>query len=81
MENSTVNPDYTTSVLTEDKSIFTEKLFLFMIAIRGVLNFIVQFIATFLNVSTIIAISKYKDLQITSNALVVRFPLEILWLS
>ena len=81
MENSTVNPDYTTSVLTEDKSILTEKLFLFMIAIRGVLNFIVQFIATFLNVSTIIAISKYKDLQITSNALVVCFPLEILWLS
>ena len=75
MDNSTVNPDYTTPVLKEDQfiDIHTEKLYLFKIAIRGVLNFIVQFTATFLNVSTIVTISKYKDLQVTSNALVVCF--------
>ena len=75
MENSTVNADYITSVLTENQFIDlnTKKLFFFKIAIRGVLNFIVQFIATFLNLSTILAISKYKELQVTSNALVVCF--------
>ena len=75
MENSTENLDYITSVLTENQFIDlnTERLFFFKIAIRGVLNFIVQFIATFLNASTIVAISKYKDLQVTANALVVCF--------
>ena len=73
MENSTVGLNYNTSVLTEDKHVLTEKLYLFKIAVRGVLNSIVQLIASFLNVSTITAIYRYKDLQVTSNALVVCF--------
>ena len=73
MENSTDGFNCNTSILTEDKLILTEKLYLFKIAVRGVLNSIVQLIASLLNVSTIAAIYRYKDLQVTSNALVVCF--------
>ena len=51
----------------------SQKEYLFKVAVRGVLNYIVQLIATFLKVSTIVTIWKYRGLHITSNALVVCF--------
>ena len=48
---------------------------IFTIAIRGVVLYCVQLIATFLNITTMVATFKYKNLQITSNALIVCFSL------
>ena len=50
------------------------KLF-FNIMVRGVLNCSINLLATFMNVSTIVAICKYKNLKTTSNALIVGFSL------
>lgn len=44
---------------------------IFFIVTRGAINFVIGFIASFLNVSTVTVILKYKELQITSNALVI----------
>ena len=48
---------------------------LFNIMVRGVLNCSINLLATFLNVSTIVAICKYKNFKTTSNALIVGFSL------
>ena len=61
------------SVYLEVGRLETESGYIFRLVLRGVLNYIVQLIATFLNVTTIVAVFKYKNLQITSNALIVCF--------
>ena len=47
--------------------------YIFFVTVRGVLNFLIQLIVTFLNISAITVIFKNKVLQISSNALVVCF--------
>ena len=71
MDNISANLSY----LAERNHMLTEKQYLFKVAVRGYLYYIIQVIATFFNVCTIVVISKYKALQITSNALVVCFSL------
>ena len=46
---------------------------LFTVMVRGILNCSVNLLATFLNVSTIVVICKYKNLKTTSNALIIGF--------
>ena len=55
------------------QSLETNSQYIFRIATRGVLNYAIQLIATFLNVTTVIAVQKYKNLQIVSNAVIVSF--------
>ena len=62
-----------TLYVNDEQSDLSENEYLFKLAVRGVLNYIVQLIATFLNVSAIVAIWKYRGLHITPNALVVCF--------
>ena len=62
-----------TFFVDDEQDDLSEKEYLFKVAVRGVLNYIVQLIATFLNVSTIVVIWKYRGLHITSNALLVCF--------
>ena len=50
-----------------------ENNLLFNITVRGVLYCAINFIATFLNVSTIVVTYRYQKLQISSNALLVCF--------
>ena len=47
--------------------------YIFFVAVRGVLYFVIQLTITFLNISTIIVIYKNRTLQISSNALVLCF--------
>ena len=67
-------PSYFTNILrnqTDGEN--AQTLFVFNVVVRGVLNCIVNFWATFLNVSSIIVICRNKNLQTTSNALVMSF--------
>ena len=73
MANITENND--TSILLDNDPMLTETQQIYRIVVRGVLNYLIQLTATFLNVSTIIAVKKYKKLQITSNALIICFSL------
>ena len=45
-----------TFFVDDEQDDLSEKEYLFKVAVRGVLNYIVQLIATFLNVSTIVVI-------------------------
>ena len=51
----------------------TRPKFIFYVSIRGVLLSAVMILVSFLNISTIVVIYKYRVLQITSNALIVCF--------
>ena len=63
LESST-SPPAKTGTLTKPE-------FIFYAVVRGALYCVVQIVATFLNVSTLIAISKHRNLQVTSNGLVM----------
>ena len=77
MENTTLYVKFTVgSVINStvgEVDEMSRSEYIFFIAVRGVLNFVIQLIVTFLNTSTIIVIFKNKSLQISSNALVVCF--------
>ena len=67
-------PSYFTNILrnqTDGEN--AQTLFVFNVVVRGVLNCIVNFWATFLNVSSIMVICRSKNLRTTSNALVMSF--------
>ena len=77
MESTTLSETLTSTsvnistVVEEDEMTGSE--YIFFVAVRGVLNFIIQVVVTFLNISTIVVIFKNKTLQISSNGLVVCF--------
>ena len=77
MENRTLSETFTgTSIINStvgEGDQMSRSEYIFFIAVRGVLNFIIQIVVTFLNISTIIVIFRNKTLQISSNALVVCF--------
>ena len=73
MKMETNSSYFTNYLLNESDTGNVHNLFVFSVAVRGVLNCTVNFVATFLNVSTIVVIRRYKNLQITSNALVMSF--------
>ena len=77
MENTTLSETFTVgSVINSTVGKgheMSRSEYIFFIAVRGVLNFVIQVLVTFLNISTIIIIYKNKTLQISSNALVVCF--------
>ena len=62
-----------TSVADEDDTMMTTSQFIFYVSVRGVLLSVVMVLVSFLNISTIAVIYKYRVLQITSNALIVCF--------
>ena len=53
--------------------LMTTSQFIFYVSVRGVLLSAVKVLVSFLNISTIAVIYKYRVLQITSNALIVCF--------
>ena len=57
----------------EEVEPMTRSQFIFYISIRGVLLSAIMIFVSFLNMSTIVVIYKYKVLQMTSNALIVCF--------
>ena len=70
--NST--PSYFTNILkNQTDGGNAQTLFVFNVVVREILNCIVNFMATFLNITTVIVICRCKNLQITSNALVMSF--------
>ena len=77
MENTTLHETFTVGNLNVSTVGEVDEMsrseYIFFIAVRGVLHFVIQLIVTFLNISTIIVIFKNKSLQISSNALVVCF--------
>ena len=58
---------------TEEDLMMTTSQFIFHVSVRGVLLSAVKVLVSFLNISTIVVIYKYRVLQITSNALIVCF--------
>ena len=58
---------------TEEDLLITTYQFIFYVSMRGVLLSAVKVFVSFLNISTIVVIYKYRVLQITSNALIVCF--------
>ena len=58
---------------TEEDLMMTTYQFIFYVSVRGVLLSAVKVFVSFLNISTIFVIYKYRVLQITSNALIVCF--------
>ena len=64
---------YRTSVINEEDLMMTTSQFIFYVSVRGVLLTAVKVFVSFLNISTITVIYKYRVLQITSNALIVCF--------
>ena len=53
--------------------LMTTSQYIFYVSIRGVLLSVVKVLVSFLNMSTIVVIYKYRILQITSNALIICF--------
>ena len=62
-----------TSTNNEEDEPMTGYQFIFYVSVRGVLLSAVMVFVSFLNISTIAVIYKYRLLQITSNALIVCF--------
>ena len=62
-----------TSTFNEEDLIMTPSQFIFYVSVRGVLLSAVKVFVSFLNISTIAVIYKYRVLQVTSNALIVCF--------
>ena len=70
--NST--PSYFTNILkNQTDGGNAQTLFVFNVVVRGILNCIVNFMAMFLNITTVIVICRCKNLQKASNALVMSF--------
>ena len=75
-ENMTKLPESTNniSIAEEHDNIkYTRTQIIFLILVKGVLNISVDLLSTVLSVTTVVAMSRYKNLQITSNALIVCF--------
>ena len=70
--NGSININLT-STDHEDGTMMTKSQFIFYVSVRGVLLSAVMVFVSFLNISTIVVIYKYRVLQITSNALIVCF--------
>ena len=70
--NESITYNMTTTVKDVDL-LMTTSQFIFYVSVRGVLLSAVKVLVTFLNISTIVVIHKYRVLQITSNALIVCF--------
>ena len=62
-----------TFVNDEGDTMMTRSQFIFYVSVRGVLLSVVMVLVSFLNISTIAVIYKYRVLQITSNALIMCF--------
>ena len=79
MNNTTWIPDISSVgilFINEDDNTMTKTKYIFYIAIKRVLNFIIHLVTTVLNTSTILVICKNNILQKPSNALVVCFSIE-----
>ena len=72
MENVT-NGSIIINLTSVDDTMMTTSQFIFYVSVRGVLLSVVMVLVSFLNISTITVIYKYRVLQITSNALIVCF--------
>ena len=70
---TTILPESTNNISNKYEHNDTRTQIIFLILVKGVLNISVDLLSTVLSVTTVVAVSKYKNLQITSNALIVCF--------
>ena len=70
---TTTLPESTNNISNKYEHNDTRTQIIFLILVKGVLNISVDLLSTVLSVTTVVAVSRYKNLQITSNALIVCF--------